>query len=51
MSLNFSAAVAEHTRPLCSTAHFVSGKWCFLGDSRTVAVDNLLDLSSFITEL
>lgn len=36
-------------RPLCSTAHFVSGK-CFVVDLRTVSVDNVLCLS-FITEL
>lgn len=51
MSWNFSAAVVKDRRPLCSTAHFVSAKCCFVVDLRTVAVDNVLDLSFVITEL
>lgn len=51
MPVNFAAAVVTDTGPLCNMAHFVSGNWYFLGDSRTVAVDNLLDFSSFITEI
>lgn len=51
MSLHFAAAAVKDTRPLCSKAHFFSGKWYFVGDSGTVAVGNLWDLSSFIIEL
>lgn len=51
MSWNFSAAVVEDMRPLCSTAHFVSGQCCFVVDLRTVPVDNVLDVSFIITEL
>lgn len=51
MSVNFAAAAVTDKRPLCSMAQFVSDKWYFLGDSRTVALNNLLDFSSFITEL
>lgn len=38
-------------KPLCSTAHFVSGKWCFVVDLKTESVDNILDLSFIITDL
>lgn len=49
MSLSFAAAVKD-ARPLSSPARSVSGKWCWLGGWRTVAVGNSLDLSSVITQ-